>query len=151
MSMPDGAPPPRTPSVAAETRACRRFGWTALAVWSVLGLAIETAHGFKWARILDDGVVHTLLRLAHAHGIGLALGVVVYGVSASSLYGDDGAAARTTGRLLRLAAVLMPVGFAASVWGHGEADPSPAIALVPVGAAALVVASIRLAGRAWRQ
>ena len=40
--------------------------------WALSGLAIEGAHGFKLGVYLDDDLRHTLLRLAHAHGVILA-------------------------------------------------------------------------------
>ena len=61
-----------------EIRRCRRFGWTSLAAWALFGLAIEAAHGFKLGAYLDDNLRHTILRLAHAHGVILALVVLAF-------------------------------------------------------------------------
>ena len=65
-----------------------RFGWSALALWATFGLALETAHGFKLGLYLDDNLRHTLLRLAHAHGVVLALVVLAFGRGAAALYGE---------------------------------------------------------------
>ena len=62
------------------------------AVRALFGLALEGAHGFKLAAYLDDNLRHSILRLAHAHGVILALVVLAF---ASSLPpGDEGGAAR---------------------------------------------------------
>jgi hypothetical protein len=49
----------------------------------------------------------------------------------------DAGAARTAARL-KLACVLMPLGFLLGVFGHAESDPGPGIWLVPLGALALI-------------
>ena len=61
-----------------ELRRCWRFGWTSLAAWALFGLALEAAHGFKLAAYLDDNLRHAILRLAHAHGVILALVVLAF-------------------------------------------------------------------------
>ncbi len=100
---------------ADEARRCRRFGWTWLAAWSIFGLSLEAAHGFKLSVFLDDQLRHTLLRLAHAHGVVLALVVLAFGGGVAALYGDaPPAAARRTGRLIRIGAAIVPLGFALS-------------------------------------
>ena len=125
-----------------EARRSRRFGWTALLVWASLGLALEAAHGFKLAWFLDDSLRRTLLRLAHAHGVVLALVVLAYGATARP--------ARAIGRLLRAGALLMPIGFALSALRPSEGDPGLAIALVPIGALALLAGLVGAARATWR-
>ncbi len=162
-----------------EARRCRRFGWTSLAAWALFGLALEAAHGFKLAAYLDDNLRHTILRLAHAHGVILALVVIGYGGTPDDCLGNpqrvpepsrDGTrraelagsprdgrdsdeksrAARRTGTLLRAAALLIPVGFALGAVASHEGDPGWPVLLVPVGGALLVAGLIRAAWRAWR-
>ena len=125
-----------------ESRRCLRFGWTSLALWALFGLALEGAHGFKLAAYLDDALRHALLRLAHAHGVVLALVVLTYG---------RGAAAVSVGRLLRAGALLIPVGFALSAIAPHEGDPGWPVALVPLGGALLVAGLGRAAAQAWRR
>jgi hypothetical protein len=127
-----------------EARRSRRFGWTALLVWASLGLALEAAHGFKLAWFLDDDLRRTLLRLAHAHGVVLALVVLAHASSAGA------ARVRSIGRLLRAGALLMPIGFALSALRPSEGDPGVAIALVPIGALALLAGLAGAALRTWR-
>ena len=66
---------------ADEPRRSARFGGTSLLLWSTFGLLLEAAHGFKLGLYLDDDLRHSLLRLAHAHGVILSLVVIVYGRS----------------------------------------------------------------------
>ena len=134
-----------------EARRCQRFGWTSLAVWSLFGLALEAAHGFKLAVFLDDDLRHTLLRLAHAHGVVLALVVLAFGSGVPGLYADDPPArAGRTGALLRGGALVVPLGFALSAVRPHEGDPGFAVLLVPVGAVLLIAGFVRAALRAGR-
>jgi hypothetical protein len=133
---------------AAETLRARRFGWAWLLLWVVLGLALEGAHGFKVSAYLDDSLRRNLLRLAHAHGVILALIVLTYGQAGAPLLAAR--AARVVGRLLRASALMIPLGFASSSLGASESDPSVAILLVPAGALLLLAALGRISWAAWR-
>lgn len=131
-------------AVAAESRRARRFGWTWLLLWVLVGIAIEAAHGFKLASYLDDGLTRTLLRLGHAHGVILSLVVLAY-----AALGVE--AAPSAGRFLRWGAGLIPVGFTASAFRHSEGDPALVVLLVPVGAVPLAIGLMLLARSAWRR
>lgn len=133
-----------------ERRRALRFGWTSLLAWAAFGLALEGAHGFKLSTYLDDELGRMLLRLAHAHGVGLAIVLLVFASAGVPLFADRPGAGRGVGRLLRTAAVLLPLGFAISAINHPESDPGPAIILVPIGAAALIGGLVALAIAAWR-
>lgn len=103
-----------------------------------MGLLLETAHAFKLSAYLDHPLRRELLLWAHAHGVGLALVVLAYaalGVSTEAL---------TAGKALRAGSLLMPLGFALGVIGHGEADPGPSVWLVPVGAVLALYALITI-------
>jgi len=134
-----------------ERRRARRFGWTALVAWACLGLALETMHGLKVSAYLDDPVVRLVLTLAHAHGVGLALVVLVHSVAGVPLREDAPDGGRRAGGLLRAGAVLVPVGFALSALGHAESDPGPAIWIVPPGALCVIAGLAHLALAAWRR
>jgi hypothetical protein len=157
---------PVTPALAAERRRARRFAWTTLGGWMLFGLALEAAHGFKLSAYLDDSLRRSLLRLAHAHGVILALVVLAHGelgapllAAASRRVADTPAAATEAARRvarvarvgcwLRLGASLVPLGFALSAMGTSESDPSLPILLVPLGALALLAAIGRTAWAAW--
>jgi hypothetical protein len=120
-------------SLDEERERARRFGFASLLGWVVFGTLLEAAHGFKLAAYLDHPLRRELLRLAHAHGVGLSLVVLAY-----AALGVVDAHSRKHGARLGLAALLIPGGFALSVLAHGEADPGPAIALVPLGALLLI-------------
>jgi hypothetical protein len=91
-----------------------------------------------------------LLRLGHAHGVGLSIVVLVYGVSGVPALTLRAGQPPLAGTLLRAAAVLMPLGFALSAFGHPEGDPSVAIFAVPIGALALLAGLTIVAQSAWR-
>lgn len=121
-----------------------RFGWTALLLWACAGAALEAMHGFKVSAYLDDELTRTLLRLAHAHGVGLSLVVLVFGASASPRLAPE--LALHLLRALIAAAIVLPIGFLLGAIAHPEGDPSIGIFLVPLGALALIYA---LARTAW--
>lgn len=131
-----------------EPSRCRRFAWTSLLGWVLFGVALEAAHGFKVSAYLDDGLRRSLLRLAHAHGVILALVVLAWGEAGVVLI-EPARRARSVGRLLRLGALLVPLGFALSSVRASESDPSLPILLVPLGALALLAALGRTALGAW--
>ena len=133
-----------------EPARSRRFAWSSLFVWVLFGLALEAAHGFKLSAYLDDSLRRSLLRLAHAHGVILALVVLAWGEAGAPLV-DPPARAPGVGRWLRAGAALVPLGFALSAVRATEADPSLPIVLVPLGALALLAALGRTAHGAWRR
>ncbi|MFO0680556.1 MAG: hypothetical protein U0234_00830 [Sandaracinus sp.] len=128
-----------------EARAlARRVGWTSLAAWALVGMALEAAHGLKLSSYLDDALTRELCTLAHAHGVGLALVTIVVGEL--GLPRLDEAAARWVARAVAACAVAIPASFLLATIGHGESDPGIAIWAVPVAALTLVVALARIAG-----
>jgi hypothetical protein len=76
--------------------------------------------------------------------------VVLSGAGAVAVDGT-GAAGRSTGRLLRAGALLVPAGFALSAVRPSESDPGLPIALVPIGGLALLAGLFAVARRAWRE
>lgn len=112
-----------------EQLRARRFGFASLLAWASVGLVLETLHGFKVALYLDHALRRELLRLAHAHGVGLSLVVLAY---AAVGVVDERSIAH--GKRLRAASVLIPLGFALSSLGTSESDPGVLIVLVPLGA-----------------
>lgn len=125
-----------------------RLGWSLLALYACTGVALEAAHGWKVSAYLDDALARELLRLAHAHGVGLSLVVILFGVSAAPRL-DERLAAHLV-HALTAAAILMPLGFALGAIDHPEGDPSVGIVLVPIGALALLYGLLRTAIALWR-
>ena len=119
--------------VERESWRARRFGFVSLLAWACAGFALELAHGFKLSVYLDQPLRRELLRLGHAHGVGLALVVLAY-----AAVGIANERALPHGKRLRAAAVLLPLGFVLGSVGLSESDPGPGIALVPVGAVLLL-------------
>lgn len=119
----------------------RRWGWASLALFALAGLLLETAHGFKWAPLVDHETRRTMWRLAHAHGALLGLVHLAFARELERLDADDLAVSRA----LVLATLLMPSGFVLGGAWFYEGDPGLGIALVPLGAVALIYACARLA------
>lgn len=126
----------------------RSFGWWSLLVWLTLGLGLEALHGFKVGWYLDvaNETRRLMFTLAHTHGTLLSL---VHLAFAATLPADAPHLA-LAGRLLRAAAVLMPLGFLLGGVLNREGDPSLGIALVPLGGAFVFVALVRTALAAGR-
>lgn len=123
-----------------------RIGWWALALFVVLGAGLELLHGIKAPFYLDAGQETTrlLLRLAHAHGTGLAIVNIVFGLT---VHARPRAASRFASACLLTALVLLPVGFFAGGLGASRGDPGVGILLVPAGALALLCGVVAVAQR----
>lgn len=133
-----------------ETLRARRFGWSALLAWALAGLALEGLQGTRPRWYTSDELARTLLRLGHAHGVGLALLVLVYSSAGVPLLREREDGGRSVGARLRAGALLIPLGFFLGALAHPEGDPSLAVLAVPAGAAALLWALASLARAAWR-
>jgi len=131
------------------TAACLRFGWTAVAVFLLGGLLLESFHLVKLPFYLEARLRRELWTLAHAHGTLLGLVNVLFGVTARSIIVHDGRRI-VLSRLLRLGSVLVPAGFLLGGVGNAEGDPSIAILLVPIGAVLVLVAVAALAAGRFR-
>ncbi len=120
-----------------------RTGWLLLAVSLPLGVTLEALHAFKVQAYLGSEMRREMWRLAHAHGT--LLGVVCLLFTA---LGEQHVAAPgrpSIARLVAWGAVLMPLGFFLGGILNSEGDPSLGVVLVPIGAAMLIVALVRLA------
>ncbi len=133
----------------ASSRACLRFGWTALIVFALLGLTLEGLHLIKAPLYLEMRIRRELWTLAHAHGTLLALVTIVFGLFLKNCQ-DTGAWQSRAATAIRSAALLMPLGFFFGGIGNPETDPSLAILLVPAGALLLVYAAWLAARECWR-
>jgi len=130
---------------------CARWGWSNLFVWALFGFALETLHAFKSVSYLENELTRLLLTLAHAHGVGLSLVVILFGFAGTSLFGSTGNEARNAAFLILSASVLVPVGFVLGAVGHPEGDPSLGILLAPAGALALLLGVFQTARAAWTE
>ena len=124
-----------------------RVGWWSLLVFATLGLTLEALHGFKVRFYLDTSneTRRLMWTLAHAHGIGLALVHVVFGLMLRAVPETAPRNVPLTSTALILASVLLPGGFFLGGIAFYAGDPGVGIALVPVGAAALLYALFSIA------
>jgi len=130
-------------------RAALRQGWTAVAGFLLLGIALESLHLVKAPFYVDARLRRELWTLAHAHGTLLGALTVLFAVTGAACLPDE-RARRRAGRALRTGALLVPLGFLLGGIGNAEGDPSLFIALVPVGAALALYGTGALALGAWR-
>jgi len=119
-----------------------RFGWWSLFVFAAIGLVLESLHGFKVRAYLDvsNETRRLMWTLAHAHGTGLSILNVLFGVYLGAV---PGAAARThsfASPALIGATLLLPGGFFAGGVVFYSGDPGLGIVLLPIGAALLLIA-----------
>src|SRR4051812_27996807 len=97
-----------------------RQGWISLAVWVVFGIFIEGLIGYRTPALLDDAIRREMFRLAHAHGTLLNLVLIAAAICARLELIRIGSGSAV---MLRLAALLLPLGFLlAGIW-HFKDDP----------------------------
>lgn len=135
------APRSATPTSAASLRHLR-IGWTSIALFGVVGLVLETLHGFKVGAYLDvsNETRRLMWTLAHAHGT--LFGVLHLGMAFTlQSAGLSSALARRASAALLAAGVLLPAGFFLAGIQFYSGDPGLGIALVPVGAVCAIYAA----------
>jgi hypothetical protein len=143
----DNQPAGRTP--AADQLLVRRhlrFGWWSVAVFGLLGLVLETLHGFKVGAYLDvsNDTRRLMWTLAHAHGT--LLGVVHLGFAFTLRHLDpDAPSIRSASSALIGASVVLPAGFFLGGIRFYAGDPGVGVALVPIGAVLLIYAAVVVA------
>jgi hypothetical protein len=117
-----------------------RFGWWSLCIFGALGLTLELLHGFKVRAYLDvnNETRRLMWTLAHAHGTLLGLVHLAFAVSLPFLRLDAGRL-RLASTSLLCASLLLPGGFFLAGIRFYAGDPGLGIALVPVGAALLLL------------
>jgi len=122
-----------------------RRGWRTIALWLLLGVVLEALHGLKVGWYLEPTFEtrRLLWRLAHAHG---TLGGLLHlGLSASAALLGPGRARGLASAGLTAGGVLLPCGFLLGGAFPWSGDPGLGIALVPVGAAAWLLAALAAA------
>ena len=123
-----------------------RAGWWGLALFVILGAALELLHAVKSPVYVDAGreTTRLLLRLAHAHGTLLSTINIAYALTLRARP-RVGSAVASAGLLASL--VLLPGGFfLGGIWARGG-DPGLGVLLVPAGALALPVGCVAVARR----
>ncbi len=124
------------------TRLHLRLGWWSLLFFLLLGLTLETLHGFKVGWYLDvaNGTRRLMWTLAHAHGTLISLVHVAFAVALHAASASPGKWLRFASPALIGAGILLPGGFLLGGTVIYGGDPGVGIFLVPVGAAFLFVA-----------
>ncbi|MYD71382.1 MAG: hypothetical protein F4W89_11680 [Acidobacteria bacterium] len=126
-----------------------RFGFWALVLFLTLGATLEALHGFKVGFYLDvsNETRRLMWTLAHAHGALLSLINVVAGVTLRAVpeLAEDHRRTGLASTMLMAATILLPAGFFADGVTFYSGDPGIGIALVPPGAACLLIAVVQLA------
>jgi hypothetical protein len=123
-----------------------RIGWWSLALFGLLGLVLETLHGFKIGFYLDvsNDTRRLMWTLAHAHGT--LLGLVHLGFAFTVRQGGvEGINVKTASSALVGASALLPVGFFLGGLRFYAGDPGVGVALVPVGAVLVIYAAVVVA------
>ena len=124
-----------------------RFGWWSLLVFAVIGLVLESFHGFKVRAYLDvsNDTRRLMWTLAHAHGTLLSLVHVLFGLSVR-VAPEMGARSRPLiSWCLIGASLLLPGGFFLGGAVFYGGDPGVGVLLVPVGAVSMMIAVFFLA------
>src|SRR5262245_8003713 len=111
-----------------------RFGWHSLVVFVILGLVLETLHGFKlgWYLNVSSEMRRLMLTPAHAHGTLLALVNIAAGLTLR--LGKAPEISRGVSHSLIWGAVMLPAGFLLGGLITHDGDPGLGVLLVPVGA-----------------
>lgn len=115
-------------------------------MFGLLGLVLETLHGFKVGAYLDvsNDTRRLMWTLAHAHGT--LLGGVHLGFAFTLRHLDpDAPSIRSASSALIGASVVLPAGFFLGGIRFYAGDPGVGVALVPIGAVLLIYAAVVVA------
>lgn len=115
-----------------------RWGWGALAVFMTMGLVLEGLHGLKSGQYVgvDVETRRTMWRLCHAHGGLLGLVHIAFALSCADLPRPR---VKLASLCLRVALLVLPLGFfLGGLWFHAG-DPGLGVLLVPIGGLALLM------------
>ena len=136
-------------AAARVSRRHLRFGWSAVLVFALVGLTLETLHGFKvrWYLDASNETRRLMWTLAHAHGTLFGMLNVLYALTVAGT--AERAPHPLTSRSLIAAGVLLPAGFFLGGLAPYGGDPAPGILLVPIGALLLIAGLARLV-LGWR-
>ena len=118
-----------------------RQAWISLALWIAFGILIEGLIGFRIPALIDDPIRRDMLRLAHAHGTLLNLVLLSAAICARL---EMIQLTSFSSLNLRLAALILPIGFLVAGLWHYRDEPGLGVFLVPIGAVLLLLAAIEI-------
>lgn len=135
------------------TRRHLKLGWCLLLFFLSMGIALEAMHGFKlgWYLDVSNETRRLMWRLAHAHGVLVALVHIAFALTIAHLGEVKGGWPRIGSMGLNLAGFLLPGGFLLGGIIVHEADPWLGVLLVPLGALALFFGVAAVALRVLRE
>ncbi len=141
----------REPGASAHVRRHLGVGWSSLLLFALLGIALESMHGFKVGWYLDVGneTRRLLLTLAHAHGVLLALVNLAFAATLRVLP-EPAAMPKLASPCLLAAGVLLPAGFLLGGIVVYDGDPGLGIFLLPIGAGLLLAGLAGATAGVWR-
>ena len=118
-----------------------RFGWWSLLCFLLLGLVLETMHGFKvgWYLDVSNSTRRLMWTLAHAHGTLTSVIHVIFGLTVNTLPDSSGRWPRFASACLIAASFLLPGGFFLGGIVIYAGDPGVGILLTPIGAALIMI------------
>jgi hypothetical protein len=124
-----------------------RFGWWSLLFFTMLGLTLESLHGFKVRAYLDvsNETRRLMWTLAHAHGTLLSIVHVIFGLSVRVAPEMSARNRPVISWCLFGASLLVPSGFFLGGVVFYGGDPGVGVLLVPIGAASMIIAVFLLA------
>ena len=124
-----------------------RFGWWSLLVFTMLGLVLESLHGFKVRAYLDvsNDTRRLMWTLAHAHGTLLAVVHLIFGLSVRLAPEMSARNRPLISWCLIGASILLPGGFFLGGAVFYGGDPGVGVLVVPVGAVSMMIAVFLLA------
>jgi hypothetical protein len=119
-----------------------RIGWAALLGYLSLGIVLEALHGFKveWYLSVGNETRRLMWTLAHAHGDLIGLIHIAFAFTVARLAAGGVTRWRVPSIALTASTLLLPGGFFLGGLVTYGADPGRGILLVPLGAAALLIA-----------
>lgn len=119
-----------------------QVGWWSLLFFATLGLILESLHGFKVRMYLDvsNETRRLMWTLAHAHGTGLGLVNIAFGLSLRIAPELVGRRPQLVSPALLGATVLMPAAFFLGGVAFYSGDPGIGVLILPVGAFLLLAA-----------
>jgi hypothetical protein len=129
-----------------------QIGWWSMLVFAMLGLVLESLHGFKVRMYLDvsNDTRRLMWTLAHAHGTLLGAVNVLFGLTLRVSPSIAEARQQSVSKLLIGATILLPLGFFLGGVSFYAGDPGLGILLLPVGAM-LLLPALYLIARASAQ
>jgi len=106
----------------------------------LLGLTLETLHGFKigWYLDVSNETRRLMWTLAHTHGTLLSILNIVFGLSVPKIIDWQGSSRTLASRCMLASLFLLPTGFLLGGVFINGGDPGLGILLVPPGALLLL-------------